>query len=92
MENPKIEVSPDGRFSFKAMYKIKDKKSLLRLLKQQDLKGLGGILMEDIQESLPLCDKHLKASLFFHPNYVLGQFQQIFSIFHYKTDGFSMSK
>lgn len=42
------------------MYKIKDKKSLLRLLKQQDLKGLGGILLEDIQESLPHCDKHLK--------------------------------
>ncbi|XP_043287160.1 general transcription factor IIE subunit 2 [Venturia canescens] len=61
LKNPKIEVSPDGRFSFKAMYKIKDKKSLLRLLKQQDLKGLGGILMEDIQESLPLCDKHLKS-------------------------------
>jgi len=42
------------------MYKIKDKKSLLRLLKQHDLKGLGGILLEDIQESLPHCDKHLK--------------------------------
>ncbi|XP_046735996.1 transcription initiation factor IIE subunit beta [Diprion similis] len=61
INNPKIEVSPDGRFSFKAMYKIKDKKSLLRLLKQQDLKGLGGILLEDIQESLPHCDKALKS-------------------------------
>ncbi|XP_012279525.1 general transcription factor IIE subunit 2 [Orussus abietinus] len=60
-KNPKIEVTPDSRFSFKAMYKIKDKKSLLRLLKQQDLKGLGGILLEDIQESLPHCDKHLKS-------------------------------
>nr|XP_012143662.1 PREDICTED: transcription initiation factor IIE subunit beta isoform X2 [Megachile rotundata] len=60
VKNPKIEVTSDGRFVFKAMYKIKDKKSLLRLLKQQDLKGLGGILLEDIQESLPHCDKHLK--------------------------------
>lgn len=60
LKNPKIDVTPDGRFAFKAMYKIKDKKSLLRLLKQQDLKGLGGILLEDIQESLPHCDKHLK--------------------------------
>lgn len=58
-QNPKIEVT-DGRFVFKPMYKIKDKKSLLRLLKQHDLKGLGGILLEDIQESLPHCDKHLK--------------------------------
>lgn len=63
IKNPKIEVTSDGRFVFKAMYKIKDKKSLLRLLKQQDLKGLGGILLEDIQESLPHCDKHLKASI-----------------------------
>lgn len=61
IKNPKIEVTSDGRFMFKAMYKIKDKKSLLRLLKQQDLKGLGGILLEDIQESLPHCDKHLKS-------------------------------
>lgn len=77
IKNPKVEVTSDGRFVFKAMYKIKDKKSLLRLLKQQDLKGLGGILLEDIQESLPHCDKHLKASrsmillveaLFFRPN------------------------
>jgi len=45
------------------MYKIKDKKSLLRLLKQHDLKGLGGILLEDIQESLPHCDKHLKVNI-----------------------------
>ncbi|CAL1680621.1 unnamed protein product [Lasius platythorax] len=60
VKNPKIEVTSDCRFAFKPMYKIKDKKSLLRLLKQHDLKGLGGILLEDIQESLPHCDKHLK--------------------------------
>lgn len=60
VKNPKIEVTSDSRFAFKPMYKIKDKKSLLRLLKQHDLKGLGGILLEDIQESLPHCDKHLK--------------------------------
>ncbi|EFN85709.1 transcription initiation factor IIE subunit beta [Harpegnathos saltator] len=61
VKNPKIDVTTDSRFVFKAMYKIKDKKSLLRLLKQHDLKGLGGILLEDIQESLPHCEKHLKA-------------------------------
>ncbi|XP_032689887.1 general transcription factor IIE subunit 2-like [Odontomachus brunneus] len=60
VKNPKIEVTSDGRFVFKAMYKIKDKKSLLRLLKQHDLKSLGGILLEDIQESLPHYEKYLK--------------------------------
>lgn len=61
INNPKIEVTSDNKFIFKASYKIKDKKSLLRLLKQHDLKGLGGILLEDVQESLPHCDKALKA-------------------------------
>ncbi|KAH8324034.1 hypothetical protein KR074_008609 [Drosophila pseudoananassae] len=59
--NPKIDVSPCGqKFSFKPVYKIKDGKSLMRLLKQHDLKGLGGVLLEDVQESLPHCEKVLK--------------------------------
>lgn len=58
--NPKIEVTHDGKHIFKAPYKLKDRKSLLKLLKQQDLKGLGGILLEDIQESLPHAEKALK--------------------------------
>lgn len=48
------------RFSFKPVFKLKDTKSLLKLLKQYDLKGLGGIMLEDIQESLPHCEKVLK--------------------------------
>ncbi|XP_076268976.1 transcription factor IIEbeta [Rhynchophorus ferrugineus] len=58
--NHKIEVTPDGKYLFKATYKLKDRKSLLKLLKQQDLKGLGGILLEDVEESLPHCEKALK--------------------------------
>ncbi|VVC90968.1 transcription initiation factor IIE subunit beta [Leptidea sinapis] len=58
--NPKIECTPDSKYIFKPVYKIKDKKSLLRLLKQQDLKGLGGIFLEDVQESLPHCERALK--------------------------------
>lgn len=59
--NPKIEVTLDGaRFVFKPVYKIRDGKSLLRLLKQHDLKGMGGILLEEVQESLPHCEKALK--------------------------------
>ncbi|XP_058176759.1 general transcription factor IIE subunit 2 isoform X2 [Anopheles ziemanni] len=55
--NPKIEHTPDGRYLFKSVFKIKDGKSLMRLLKQHDLKGLGGVLLDDVQESLPHCDK-----------------------------------
>lgn len=32
----------------------------MRLLKQHDLKGLGGILLDDVQESLPHYEKVLK--------------------------------
>lgn len=47
-------------FAFKPVYRIKDGKSLLRLLKQHDLKGLGGILLEEVQESLPHSEKALR--------------------------------
>ncbi|KAG5886053.1 hypothetical protein JTB14_009502 [Gonioctena quinquepunctata] len=60
MNNPKIEVTLDGKFLFKALYRLKDRKSLLKLLKQQDLKGLGGVLLDDVQESLPHCEKALR--------------------------------
>lgn len=60
MNNPKIETTMEGKFLFKPVYKLKDGKSLLRLLKQHDLKGLGGILLDDVQESLPHCEKVLK--------------------------------
>lgn len=60
-ENPKIDVSHDQtRFAFKPVFKLKDGKSLIKLLKQYDLKGLGGIMLEEIQESLPHCEKVLK--------------------------------
>lgn len=59
--NPKLETSRDGQsYSYKPMYKLKDGKSLVRLLKQQDLKGLGGVMLDDIQESMPHCEKVLK--------------------------------
>ncbi|KAK9508754.1 hypothetical protein O3M35_006235 [Rhynocoris fuscipes] len=61
VNNPKIEVNQEGKFLFKAPYKIRDKKGLLRLLRQHDLKGLGGIMLEDVQESLPHCEKALKS-------------------------------
>lgn len=64
LQNPKIEVNLEGKYTFKSPYKIRDKKALLKLLKQHDLKGLGGILLEDVQESLPHCEKALKVSIF----------------------------
>ncbi|XP_046440552.1 general transcription factor IIE subunit 2-like [Daphnia pulex] len=58
--NPKIDVTSDGRYMFKPPYRIRDRKGLLKLLRQTDLKGFGGILLDDIQESLPNHEKVLK--------------------------------
>ncbi|XP_013780156.1 general transcription factor IIE subunit 2-like [Limulus polyphemus] len=60
VNNPKIQTTPDGRYVFKPVYNIKDRKSLLRLLDKHDQRGIGGILLEDIQESLPNADKIIK--------------------------------
>jgi len=40
-----------------------NKKGLLKLLHKHDLKGLGGIFLEDVQESLPKCDKVVRLLL-----------------------------
>ncbi|KAB0373084.1 hypothetical protein FD755_014743 [Muntiacus reevesi] len=59
VNNPKIEVI-DGKYAFKPKYNLKDKKALLRLLDQHDQRGLGGILLEDIEEGLPNSQKAVK--------------------------------
>uniref|UniRef100_A0ABI7YR28 TFIIE beta domain-containing protein n=1 Tax=Felis catus TaxID=9685 RepID=A0ABI7YR28_FELCA len=60
VNNPKIEVI-DGKYAFKPKYNLKDKKALLRLLDKHDQRGLGGILLEDIEEGLPNSQKAIKA-------------------------------
>lgn len=70
--NPKIQVSPEGKYVFKPAYNIKDRKSLLRLLDKHDQRGLGGILCDDVVESLPSAEKALKV-LGDNINYVIQQ-------------------
>lgn len=59
--NIKIITSDDQKYLFKPPLNVRDRKSLMKLLQKHDLKGLGGILLDDIQESLPHCDKVMKA-------------------------------
>ncbi|KAH8023957.1 hypothetical protein HPB51_020220 [Rhipicephalus microplus] len=58
--NPKLQVTHDGKYCFRPAYNLKDRKSLLRLLDKHDQRGLGGVLLEDVQESLPNVERHLK--------------------------------
>ncbi|XP_062864559.1 transcription initiation factor IIE subunit beta [Trichomycterus rosablanca] len=58
--NPKIEVR-DGNYAFKPKYNLKDKKALLHLLDKHDTLGLGGVLLDDVEEGLPNSAKAIKA-------------------------------
>ena len=62
-ENPKIEVKDGDLFVFKPKYNITSKKKLLKLLDKNDREGLGGILLEDVEEALPNCTKALKVNV-----------------------------
>lgn len=57
--NPKVH-EVEGKYVFKPPLPVRDRKSLLKLLRQHDMKGHGGVLLDDIQESLPHCDKVMK--------------------------------
>lgn len=61
VNNPKIEVR-DGTYGFKPKYNLKDKKALLRLLDKHDQLGLGGVLLDDIEEGLPNSTKAIKVT------------------------------
>ena len=54
-------VHKDGKFVFKPKYYVKDKKQLLKLLERHEESGLGGILLDDIRESLPDADEVVKS-------------------------------
>lgn len=58
--NPKILVTPEGKYIFRPAYSIKDKKGLFRLLDKNDQRGLGGVFLDDVQESLPNADRAIK--------------------------------
>lgn len=60
VSNPKIEVTDDGKYAFKPPYNVKDRKTLLRLLDRHDQRGLGGINLDDIRESMANVDGTLK--------------------------------
>ncbi|XP_068230946.1 transcription initiation factor IIE subunit beta [Palaemon carinicauda] len=58
-DNPKIQ-EVDCKYIFKPALAVRDRKTMLKLLRHHDMKGFGGVLLDDIQESLPHCDKIMK--------------------------------
>jgi len=58
--NPKIDVADDGTYVYKPPYDIMSKKALMKMLRRHDLRGMGGIFLEDVQESLPKSENILR--------------------------------
>ena len=42
---------------FRAPFKLRDKKTLMKMLKRKDLNGEGGVYYDDVNESLAKCEK-----------------------------------
>ncbi|KAH9423880.1 Transcription initiation factor IIE subunit beta [Dermatophagoides pteronyssinus] len=59
-DNPRININDNGKYSYKPIFNIRDRKSLIRLLEKYDSRGLGAISYEDIKESLPNADRIIK--------------------------------
>ncbi|CAH8651554.1 unnamed protein product [Heterobilharzia americana] len=59
--NPKIRVTEDSKFVFRPRYNIRTRKDLYQLFRRQELKGLGGIYLDDLTESIPDVEKILSS-------------------------------
>jgi hypothetical protein len=61
--NPKIDFEKkDGvrKYKFKPLYNLKKGIDLINLIKENQFKAAGGVLLDDVQESLPNADAVIK--------------------------------
>lgn len=65
--NPKLQVvdnpMEEKKYAFKPKFPIRDRKGLYKLLDRHDRGGLGGIMVDDVEESLPNAKKCIRTLL-----------------------------
>ncbi|VUZ43017.1 unnamed protein product, partial [Hymenolepis diminuta] len=59
--NPKIKMTSDKKFVFSPKYYIRNRNDLYQLLKTHEIKGLGGIYFDDVDEAIKDADKVVKS-------------------------------
>ncbi len=64
--NPKIQKSADGKFVFKPKYNVRSRNDLYQLLREHEVKGLGGVYLDDISEAIQDAEKVIQVSQFFY--------------------------
>jgi len=63
--NPKIKACDDGTsYMFKPPFELRNRKSLINLLKRRDLNGEGGVYRDDVNESLAKAEKIIQNLIF----------------------------
>ncbi|VEL26264.1 unnamed protein product [Protopolystoma xenopodis] len=55
--NPKIKAFPEKKFAFKPKYDARNRQELYHLLKRNDVKGIGGVYLDDIAEGISDAEK-----------------------------------
>ena len=50
------------KYKFKPVLSVHDRKGLLKLLSNNDAQGLGGVLVEEVEESVPHAAKALRVN------------------------------
>jgi transcription initiation factor TFIIE subunit beta len=60
VQNPKVEVVDGDKYRFQPVLNVHDRKGLVKLLIQRDSQGLDGVLLDEVQESVPNYQKVLK--------------------------------
>ena len=59
-----MEVIDGHKYKFKPVLDVHDRKGLLRLLDRHDKHGLNGVMLEEVEESVPNAAKALKVTLY----------------------------
>ncbi|CAI4222326.1 unnamed protein product [Auanema sp. JU1783] len=60
-KNPKLQVDENGKFTYQPPFKIKNRASLVSVVRKFHEDGKGGVLLSQINECIPNADKVLEA-------------------------------
>jgi len=59
-ENPKLQIVEDGKFEYKPIYRVRNRKTLLDLLKRHYYDAKGGVTLSDLNESVHDAEQLIK--------------------------------
>ncbi|KAI1708824.1 TFIIE beta subunit core domain-containing protein [Ditylenchus destructor] len=60
-KNPRLQTEEDGKLKYVPPYKVKNRPTLLALLKKHHVEGKGGVLLSELNDCIPNVEQHIKA-------------------------------